>query len=129
MDKKLLKTLELIKSKGVKKTQIIKVLEKSPMTVYRILEGKRKLELEDIEKLANYFGLPITYWFDDDAKSVNIGSHNVVNGNNNKIEVQLNAEIERLKNEIEMLKVELRLKNELIDSLRAHIKSLMKLDK
>lgn len=129
MDKKLLITLELIKNKGIKKSQIIKILDKSPMTVYRILDGKRKLELEDIEKLAIFFGLPVTYWFDDEVKNVTIASHNHINGNNNKIEVQLTAEIERLKTEIEMLKVELRLKNELIESLRAHIKSLMKLDK
>lgn len=95
-----------------------------------IINGKKPInQIDLLRKISDFLGVPITYWFDDETKSVSIGSHNVVNGNNNKIEVQLNAEIERLKTEIEMLKVELRLKNELIESLRAHIKSLMRLDK
>jgi transcriptional regulator with XRE-family HTH domain len=99
---------------------------------YRGLRRKlnlKSLSIEELEKISDYLGLPVTYWFDDEVKNVTIASHNHINGNNNKIEVQLTAEIERLKTEIEMLKVELRLKNELIESLRAHIKSLMKLDK
>ncbi len=99
---------------------------------YRGLRRKfniKKIEVDELQKISDYLGVPITYWFDEEGKQINIASHNSINGNYNKIEVQLNAEIERLKNEIEMLKVELRLKNELIESLRAHIKSLMKLDK
>lgn len=90
---------------------------------------KNDIKYSTLKKISDYLGLPVTYWFDDEVKNVTIASHNHINGNNNKIEVQLTAEIERLKTEIEMLKVELRLKNELIESQRAHIKSLMKLDK
>ena len=115
------------------KNKTLTDLAKNLNLTYRGLRRKlnlKSLSIDELQKISDFLEVPITYWFDDGQGSgVSIASHNHINGNNNKIEVQLNAEIERLKNEVEMLKVELRLKNELIESLRAHIKSLMKLDK
>ncbi len=96
---------------------------------YQLLKMNNDMKLSVLKKISDYLGVPITYWFEDENKQINIASNNSINGNNNKIEVQLKQDIEKLQSEIEILKVELRLKNELIESLRAHIKSLMKLDK
>jgi len=124
------KIKEELKKRRITIEELSKVLNFTYSYTHRIVSGKIPLNnLEILRKISDYIGVPITYWFDDSTNnSVVIGSHNQINGNNNKVEVQLKSDIEKLKNEIDNLKIQLRLKDELIELLREQVKTLKKLE-
>jgi|GEM_PF-3401800 transcriptional regulator with XRE-family HTH domain len=112
------------------KISITKLAEKLNIT-YRALRRKLNLKIlsvAELEIISKELNKPITYWFDD-VGYISLGSHNHINGNNNKVEIQLKSDVEKLQNEIDNLKIQIKLKDELIELLREQVKMLKKLEK
>lgn len=122
------KIIKELKKRRIPFSELSEKLNYSYQGIYKALHSKETIRFELLLDISKILNLPITYWFDDELKQINIASNNQINGNNNKIEVQLNAlnaEIERLRREIEFLKKEIQLKDELIEILKTHNKTLI----
>lgn len=128
------KIKEELKKKRISISELAKFLKFSYPYTNRLLNGKSTInQIDLLLKISDFLNVPITYWFSDNGlSSTQIGSNNQINGNNNKVEIQLKSDNEKLKekiikleNEIDNLKIQLRLKDELIKTKDDFIKTLL----
>lgn len=97
---------DLIEDRGVTKVALYKAIGLSKKGLDDIISGNHAPKAPILESIADYFKLPIDYFFDRevDYNGINIGHH--VNGNGNKVSGDITlsecrTEIEHLRSLLE----------------------------
>jgi len=124
------KIINLYKSKRITQQELAEAIGMSKTNINQILIGKTEPKISTIEKIAEYFNVPVAYFFDDNSStggnnSVQIGKNNVagnISGSNNKISVSA----DQCRHEVEMLRELLKAKEHIIELLNEQIKSMRK---
>jgi transcriptional regulator with XRE-family HTH domain len=103
---------KLIEDKNVKKTQLSKYLDVARNTLDDYLSEKTYMTTEKLEKTAKFFGVPVSYFFEDPPNG-NITQK----GKGNTASIYGNISLSDCQKEVEHLRVLLEEKERLIQVL------------
>ena len=102
-----IKFIDLLKEKNLTQKDFCKALNIQESVVSRWITGKAEPTTKSIGKIANFFDVPVGYFYDKSTYSnihnSNIGNNNTINNNNSRFEL-LEEKLKRLELEIELLK-------------------------
>ncbi len=123
----LLKIKQLIKRRGFTYKEFAKEINVSEQTIVNWLKGHVKLSIDALEKIAAYFDVPISYFFDEGGNISGsiVNNGNISNNNVGSIQITLakkENEIELLKTKLEACEKENATLRELIDVLKERCK-------
>ena len=106
------KISELIDKRQVSKKNLYNYVGITKAQLDNYIKGVNIPRVDKLESIANFFKLPISYFFDQetDSPEINIGHH--VNGNGNKVSGDIT--LSECQNELEKLKLLLKEKEERI---------------
>ena len=110
-----LKIKNLLRRKNITQEQLAAELNINRRTLGNYLTGKTSISVEVLERIASYFGVPVSYFFDEGSGSV------VNNGNNSIVGGNIQITLAKKENEIELLKAKLEAKDNEIKTLREMI--------
>ncbi len=107
------KIKSLAKQKNISPEMLSGAVGIARTTLYNYYNGSNKIEIDVLDKMSDYLGVHITYWFDD-MEAPPIGSHpnidqTITNNLKHKVELQ--------QQEIEGLKREMKMKDKIIELL------------
>ena len=97
--------VELMEKNKTSGTELAKVMGVKPPTISNWRKGKKIPKIENIEKMAKYYNVPMEYLTEEEQEGLKINQKNVINNNTNigfKIE---NNNISLNESEIELIKI------------------------
>ncbi len=104
---------KIVKAKNIRQVDIIDACNLSKGTVQKILNGEiESVKLDSIIKVAEYLGIPVTYYFTDTPAQVNEAPAEYslllreLVATKDKLNKNQEAEIERLKQEVADLRAQ-----------------------
>jgi len=118
------KIKQLIKRNDLTYKEFAKEIGVTEPTIINWLKGHVKISIDALEKIAHYFSVPVSYFFDEGA---GINVNNSANGVGNHVNITIDRqqhEIARLKEKVEALQNQLSEKDKRINTLEHLIKVL-----
>jgi transcriptional regulator with XRE-family HTH domain len=124
MDDIILKIKQLVKLKKITYQEFADELDISRQTVNNWFKGRSNISIPHLKKIASYFGVPVSYFFDETPSGV---SNVVNNGHNSNVIAGSNIQITLAKkeSEIELLKAKLEACHREIESREKEFKSII----
>ena len=99
MDFIIQKIKHLQEQKKVSVKDLAKAISVTRQSIYDYYNGKTNLSINTLQKIAHYFGVPVSYFFDEGAGTVINGTGNIISNSSN-----VNITIDRQQHEIARLK-------------------------
>ena len=125
---KIQKIKKLLKVNNLTYEQFAKQIGKSKQTVVNWFNGRGKIDIDTIEKIAQVLGVPVSYFFGESGGSViNNGIAGISGINHGRIDIRISEqrrEIEKLRAELSGCREVLKAKEQMIEQLKEMIEIL-----
>lgn len=115
-----LKILEVLRKKHISQKYLAEKIKIKPSSLSRMLSGKYKVKLENLEKIAKFLDMPVSFFLNSNDNIYNIGQQDNYQQINENL--SLYKEVDSIKKEIDLLKKE----NALLKKETLKLKSKLK---
>ncbi|MGE4385621.1 MAG: helix-turn-helix domain-containing protein [Endomicrobiaceae bacterium] len=115
-----LKILEILRKKHISQKYLAEKIKIKPSSLSRMLSGKYKVKLENLEKIANVLEMPVSFFLDSNDNMYNRKQTDTFHQINENF--SLYKEVDSIKKEIDFLKKE----NALLKKETLKLKSKLK---
>jgi transcriptional regulator with XRE-family HTH domain len=120
METIILKIKKLLRLRKITYEEFSNEIGVSKVTVVNWFKGRSNISIPHLKKIASYFGVPVSYFFDESPAGGVVNSGVIHNGHGN-IEISL----AKKENEIELLKAKLEACHREIESREKEFKSII----
>ncbi len=101
------KIKKLVKLKKLTYKEFANEIGVTEQTVHNWFQNRTKISIDQLEKIASYFEVPVSYFFDESGSNINSVVNNGNISNNKIVGSNIQITLAKKENEIELLKAKL----------------------
>ena len=101
------KIKKLVKIKKLTYKEFANEIGVTEQTVHNWFQNRTKISIDQLEKIASYFEVPVSYFFDESGSNINSVVNNGNISNNKIVGSNIQITLAKKENEIELLKAKL----------------------